>query len=304
MPAARLLVLFALTLVFASSAQAATPRAIAAPTGLKAFLLRASEPTTHEFPRTPSFAWNPVRGAASYEFQLSTSPRFNESAIVWEKLDALIPAVAPDVSLPWITGRPYALYARARAVSQTGASGWSRAYGVNIRWPSLAQPLPAAPGLVRWTPIEGATSYEVLYVNAGHKRFATMTNVADMREYYTFHQDPFWSGMVQWRVRAVRKTYGDIPNGMPAVQYGPWSPVYTALNPPFATGPLALGAAISDVTSDAATQHAHELTPGFTFSGSGYRYSGAPAGLYSVYIFTDSDCVNTVFRGAVVGSPA
>ena len=32
--------------------------------------------------------------------------------------------------------------------------------------------------------------------------------------------------------------------------------------------------------------------------------SGSPAELFRVYIATDVDCVNIVYRGAIVGSPA
>ena len=31
---------------------------------------------------------------------------------------------------------------------------------------------------------------------------------------------------------------------------------------------------------------------------------GAPAELFRVYVATDEDCVNIVYRGAIVGSPA
>src|SRR5205085_4437664 len=46
------------------------------PQGLKAFLLRANDSATHTFPRTPSFAWQPVAGALRYEFELATSRAF------------------------------------------------------------------------------------------------------------------------------------------------------------------------------------------------------------------------------------
>ena len=53
---------------------------------------------------------------------------------------------------------------------------------------------------------------------------------------------------------------------------------------------------------------AHALTPGFAFSGdSGGPMDfngGTPAELFRVYVATDEDCVNIVYRGAVVGSPA
>ena len=55
------------------------------------------------------------------------------------------------------------------------------------------------------------------------KVISTSTNVADQREFYTFHPDAKWTGSLQWRVRAVRVLYGARANGLPAVSYGPWS---------------------------------------------------------------------------------
>ena len=53
------------------------------PDGLKGFLLRSSDPPTHTFSRTPSFAWSPVPGALRYEFEVATSKRFTENAVLW-----------------------------------------------------------------------------------------------------------------------------------------------------------------------------------------------------------------------------
>ena len=101
-----------------------------------------------------------------------------------------------------------------------------------MRWEELPVPMSTRPGLVRWTPVEGATSYEVWYPDAWmRKSFGTHTNVADLREVYLFHDDPDWWATVSWRVRAVRQVLGTIPNGLPAVSYGPWSPVYASTNP-------------------------------------------------------------------------
>src|SRR5262249_16761081 len=47
----------------------------------------------------------------------------------------------------------------------------------------------------------------------------------------------------------------------------------------------------------------HTHTPAFLFNGN-IAYNGSNFELYRVYVFTDSSCVNQVFRGAVVGSPA
>jgi hypothetical protein len=43
--------------------------------------------------------------------------------------------------------------------------------------------------------------------------------------------------------------------------------------------------------------------PGFAFSGV-TTFGGTTHELYRMYAFTDSDCVNVVFRGSIVGSPA
>ena len=66
-----------------------------------------------------------------------------------------IPAVSVNLTLPWFTGKPYALYAHVRAVTTGGASAWSRPFGFDMRWEDTPVPLPARPGLVRWTPIDG-----------------------------------------------------------------------------------------------------------------------------------------------------
>src|SRR5262245_21707784 len=85
MRAARLLIIVALHLAtpLASAALAKGPSTPAGPSGLQGFLLRPNESVTHTFPRTPSFAWRPVRGASCYEFQLATSRTFQDSTVVW-----------------------------------------------------------------------------------------------------------------------------------------------------------------------------------------------------------------------------
>ena len=207
---ARLLTLLALAAIgYVPAAQTAP---LSTPTGLRAFLLRADEPTLASFPRTPSFAWTPYDNARSYDFELATGTSFDEGTIVWSTASLSkplqVPAVAIPVALPWMTGTPYALYAHVRARTATGVTRWSTPFGFNMRWKSLPeQILPDITGLVRWKPVEGATSYEVWFVDAG-KVIATTTNVADEREYFSFHPSSAWTSTVQWRVRAVRKLYG------------------------------------------------------------------------------------------------
>jgi hypothetical protein len=276
-----------------------------APGNLHAFTLRADEAVTHTFARTPSFAWNPVSGAASYDFELSTSKTFADNGIVWSGKGIRSPATALPLSLPWITGSPYSLYAHVRAHARRGAiSRWSQPFGFNMRWSDVPAPLtPSYPGLLRWNKVPGASGYMVWMLDGVNHWFTTRANMADEREYYTFHQDPAWTGAVHYRVRAMRWLYGQTDNGLPAVSYGPWSPVYTSFNPPFSGGPLANLATVSDVVSDAGHVRTHEQTPAFVWSGNTSIWGTADE-LYRVLVFTDEDCLNTVFNGAIVGSPA
>jgi hypothetical protein len=210
--------------VFVGTAHASSA-AVSVPANVHGFLLRADEPQTAAFHRTPSFAWDPVPSALRYEFQLSTSSEFRENGILYRNNQLLTPVEAPPLTLPWITGSPHALYARVRGILQSGTTGWSAPYGFDVTPPPPPAPLPSYPGLLRWTPTEGAEGYEVWLVDAG--KFETVrTNVLDEREFYTFHQAQAWIGTVRWRIRALR---GDTSiyriNGVPVAQYRAWSPV-------------------------------------------------------------------------------
>jgi hypothetical protein len=339
---------FVLLATIVSSAPAMQAGPPATPTGLHGFLLRPNDPVTHTFSRTPAFAWAPVRGAACYEFELATSSRFGGSSVVWSNVSTdaqsgkhcrpvkvtfraanepagegeegaekvvketiapiKIPAVSVNLVLPWFTGHPYALYAHVRSVTTQGASSWSRPFAFNMRWEDTPVPLPSKPGLVRWTPIEGATAYEVWYGGKGptgfiNKIVQTHTNVADQRDLYTFHLEDGWWRTVEWRVRAVRQVVGLLPNGLPAVSYGPWTAVYATTNPSWGSGPLRVSFAVSDQVSSPGNAGPHQLMPAFTFTGD-QGLDGNEYRLFRVYASTDVDCVNVVFRGSVVGSPA
>ena len=229
------------TVPVASGSRATAKNELPTPTGLKTFLKSIGEDrqTTAagipEFARTPAFAWTPIRGAKRYEFELSTSPVTSgagftsANGLVWSSRVLQTPATAIPVALPWITGEPASLYWHVRAVSGKKVSAWSATKAFNMRWADVPKQLTVTqPGYVRWTPVDGATSYQVWWVRAG-KVIATITNVADEREFYAFHDDPAWTGDVAWRVRAVRAMYGQSKNALPAVSYGPWSPVYHSL---------------------------------------------------------------------------
>jgi hypothetical protein len=303
MPAARLSILLVVLLAAAVTLVAGASSAdLPAPTGLHGFLLRADEPLSTDFPRTPSFGWNPLPGAVSYEFQLSTSSAFRDNATLYQDKTLTTPVAAPPLTLPWITGEPHALYARVRAVLDTTTSPWSASFGFDVTPPPPPTPLPSYPGLLRWTPIEGAEAYQVWLIDTA-KMEIVRTNVLDEREFYTFHQSAQWTATVRWRIRALRPdVFTNRVNGMPVAMNGAWSPVYSSSNPPVTKGLITLTGTVSDVFSDGSpSSPAHRFMPAFMWKGD-QSAAGVSAELYRVYIFTDKQCLNRIYSSAVVGS--
>ena len=281
------------------------------PTDLHAFLLRANEPVTHTFSRTPAFTWKAVNlTGGHYQFQLATSRNFEDSTLVFKDANVSQPAETVTRQLPWLTGEPYALWARVRWMASNGTSAtrWSKPFGFNVQWATggIPQQIPAPEGLIRWSPVDGATAYEVLYpdLKPAHS-FETSTNVADEREFFTYADKSGYT-TIHWRVRAIR-TIGQFQsssNGLPAVSYGPWSPVYSAVNNPENTGTLTPTDTVSNVWDKAGKPgSAHLLTPGFAWQQSAPESPSAP-NLYRVYVFSDKNCVNRIYTGSVVGGPA
>src|SRR5437773_1448832 len=81
-----------------------------------------------------------------------------------------------------------------------------------------------------------------------------------------------WTSDVEWRVRAMRRVYGAAKNALPAVSYGPWSPVYDWKNSYDALGTsatVAPVASVSDALSYKGRAQVHSLTPGLLFAGNG-----------------------------------
>jgi hypothetical protein len=319
----RLVLVLAATLALVPSAgarQAGGPTpfhaASAAPTGLHAFLLRPDETPLRYYPRTPSFGWTPVAArGGTYTFELATSRGFSDASVLFTYTKLGIPALAVPHQLPWMTGLPYALWAHVRWESANGkaVTPWSQPFGFNMRWEDTDYPqqLPAPAGLVRWKPIEGATRYEVLFPDIRPaESFQTTTNVADEREFYTLHQIPAFVSAIRWRVRAIRfiDDADLLKNGLPRATYGPWSKTFTSVNPPVSLGALAPTDTISDAWNKKGQAAVpHELTPGFAWTPSAPVLSDIGlfgSSLYRIYIATDDHCVNIVFRGSIVGSPA
>jgi hypothetical protein len=307
-------VVLALALAPAASSTSAVV-APGSPQALHAFLLQAGEPVAHQYSRTPSFTWAPVtEHGGHYQFELSTSPQFDDSSLVYKDSNVPLPVVTVPRQLPWMTGDPFALWAHVRWISADGqrATRWSKPFGFNLEWDQtdVPQQLPAPDGLVRWSPVEGATGYQVLYLDIHPvKAFETTTNVADEREYFTFHSAFGYSTTIHWRVRAIRDvgSLGSPSNGLPAVSYGPWSPAFSSTNAAQANGTLAPSDTVSNVWQTTVKASPFDLTPGFAWRPSDPVVSdGIDVGssLYRVYIATDKHCVNRVFTGSIVGSPA
>jgi hypothetical protein len=290
--------------LLSGSALAQSQGSLSAPQDLKPFLLRASEPAAHDFPRTPSFSWAPVRGATSYSFQLSKTPTFQDGTIFFANSALRSPAVAIPLTLPWMTGDPFAVYARVRAITRSGVSAWSPAYGFNVTWQDVPKQItsPTYTGLSRWTPIEGATSYQIWFTDI-NRVVESRVNAVDEREFYAFHPQASFTGTIHWRVRAVRRV-AKLQGFITPVNYGPWSPTFTSRNSGLGTGVVHPVAAVTALaTSTAGSPKAHEMTPAFVFSGTSDA-DGNSYGFFRVYVFSDKQCVNPVFRSAIVASPA
>ena len=170
-----------------------------------------------------------------------------------------------DLALPWITGNPHSLYARVRAIrAGGGTSPWSADYGFDVVPPAPPTSMSSYNGLLRWSPVQGATGYEVWLLDAG-KIKRLNTNVFDEREFYG---SPAWTGNVRWRVRADRLNVVGRINGMPVSTHGAWSPIYTTNGTASADAPISLVGTVSESFSDGSTaSSAHKLMPGFVWTG-------------------------------------
>ena len=99
------------------------------------------------------------------------------------------PAASVPLALPWISGEPASLFWRVRALGPEGVLAVERARRVQHALDATQpKPLKSGPGYIRWSTVDGATGYQVWFLNANDsslgKVISTITNVADEREYY------------------------------------------------------------------------------------------------------------------------
>ena len=207
--------------VTTGTGSAARATALKAPAALEVFQLRLGDGAGRTFPATPAFAWAPVQSAARYQFELSTNENFGSAnGVVWSNGSLTSPTASVPIALPWMTNRP--LYWRVRAFGTGSVSSWSKAASFRITAADAPRKRVSGPGFIRWSAVSDASAYQVWFVNL-HKRVATTTTLADLRDYYG-------NGAPKdalWRVRAERRLYGSDKRALPATSYGRWSPTYT-----------------------------------------------------------------------------
>ena len=113
----------------------------------------------------PAFAWNPVRGADAYEFQLAPDPNFKTGAnrFITGNTRATLTRTVPNGTYWW----------RVRALTKSGnVSGWSSTRSIRKRWFPKVRLLwptgttvqfPRTPLTLRWASVPGAAKYLVSF---------------------------------------------------------------------------------------------------------------------------------------------
>ena len=185
------------------------------------------------FHRTPSFAWNPVPGARSYQFQLSTSNTFRDNGIVYSDSSLTTPVAAPSITLPWITGSPHALYARVRARSRLDHDAVEHAVrlrrdaaGAAVAAAELPGPAPLDADRRRRRATRSGSSTRTSSKSSAR---TSSTSASSTRSISRSSGSAPCAG-ASARCAATSLTAARI-NGLPVAQYGAWSPVYSSTNP-------------------------------------------------------------------------
>ena len=208
-----------------------------------------------------------------------------------------------NLTLPWFTGKPYALYAHVRAVTTHGATAGARRSASTCAGRTLRsrmargrpRPLDARRGR-DGVPRSGTPDIRQASSHAHERR----------RPARPVHLPPRRRLVADRRVARARRAPGRRARsrtGFPQSRTDRGAPMYATTNPAGRAGKLQLGAAVSDVVSSGRD------APGRTSScrPDVHRRPGRTERqyrLFRVYVVTDRDCVNVVFRGSVVGGPA
>ncbi len=194
----------------------------------------------------------------------------------------------------------------ARRAASTCAGRTSR-QGQRRRRVGVPQRLTSEPGYIRWTPIEGATGYDVWFLNLGVD--ATSASARSSRR---SRRSPTSASTtrcalrrshVEWRVRAQARALrqdAERPAARlvrPVEQPSEYTSTAGAISADVATSHARSRRSRPRSCPTAGSVRAHALMPAFVFSS-----DGRP--LHRVYIATDRDCVNIVHVGSIVGGTA
>ncbi len=172
-----------------------------------------------------------------------------------------------SLTLPWITGNPHSLYARVRAIlAGGGTSPWSADYGFDVVPPAPPTSISSYNGLLRWSPVQGATGYEVWLLDAAK---------IERRQHERSRRARVLRLAVVERIRALARAcrcgsnvVGRI-NGMPVTHARRVEPdLYGARHSLPADAPIQLVGTVSESFSDGSmASSAHKLMPAFVWTG-------------------------------------
>ena len=141
---------------------------------------------------------------------------------------------------------PRRAFERRHAVERDrSTSTWSRQ-------PSPT-PMPSYPGLLRWTPVEGATATRSGSSTSRSSRSSRLSRTSSTSASSTRSTARrAWTATIRWRIRALRAD-ADIDSARTASRvttYGPWSPrLQLDATPTSRGGPITLLGTASDVVS-------------------------------------------------------
>ena len=192
----------------------------------------------------------------------------------------------------------------ARAPRSEQSARGAPPFGFNMRWSGSADTLdPELPGArCAGAAVPGASGYVVWLRRRGplvhdpleHGRRARVLRLPQQRGLdgrRPLARPPDAAGST------VRPT-----TRCPRSPYGPWSPVYTSYNPPFSPGPMQAMATVSNAGLADATSWRRTTSPRLRVQRQ-HLDLGHDVGAYRVAVFTDEDCLNPVFRGAMRRQP-
>ena len=210
---------------------------------------RRTSRSSTTYSRTPSFTWQPGQRCTGghYQFQIATSQSFQDATLVFKDMNVAQPAETVPRQLPWMTGEPYALWARVRWISNERPSGDAVEQAVRVQHPVGRQtrfrssfPRPRGSSAGRRSTARPPTRCciptsmpaAVVPDHDERRRRARVLHLPQRARIRRRSTGASARSATSGSSRARR-------NGLPAVSYGPWSPVFTTVNTPQTTGDAA-----------------------------------------------------------------